>query len=159
FLSRMAALKMSAPQDAEQVLLRDVILYRLFYGSVPWWGRTYAHFSLNSLLQQLLEEDMPQAVLLFKYAGTIPYVMERFLYGVEPPVFFQVARAAGLSGLAYEAYESMDVLLQTLQARMTAGLQEKQLQRRLLQAYWQVWAKTGYGYFDTEDFIVWTIRL
>lgn len=159
FLSRMALLKKEDSPHVEHVLLKDVILYRLFYGSVPWWGRTYAHFSLNSLLQQLLEVDMPQAVLLFKYAGTVPYVMERFLYGVEPPVFFRVARAAGLSAVAGEAYESMDTLLQALQVRMAGGLQEKQLQRQLLRAYWQVWAQTGYGRFDTEDFVVLTVQL
>ncbi|GAA0553580.1 contractile injection system tape measure protein [Chitinophaga japonensis] len=158
FLTRLAAFKKDGPQDVGHVLLRDVILYRLFYGSVPWWGRTYAHFSLNSLLQQLLEQDMPQAVLLFKYAGTVPYAMERFLYGVEPPVFFQAARAAGLPDLAYEAYESMDALLQTMLARMAGGLPARLLQKLLLQAYWQVWAQTGYGHFDTEDFTVLTVR-
>lgn len=139
-------------EDTVQVLLRDLILYRLLYGSIPWWGRTYAHFSIQSLLQQLMDQALPEAVTVFKYTGTLVYAMDRFLPGVTPELFFQLARTAGASNAALNAYDQIYTLLQSVQRYIISGVKAAVLQQQLMKAFWQVWSDAGYGHFSVPAF-------
>ncbi|KAA2239996.1 hypothetical protein F0L74_27850 [Chitinophaga agrisoli] len=138
--------------SSEQQQLRDILLYRLIYGSVPWWGSGYAHFSLNSLLLQLIEQWPEQAVAVFKYAGTAPAAMERFITGIEAPVFFRIAHMAGLPPAAQEVYESVYALLQHISASIAPGTGTG-LQLPLKKALWQTWAGSGYMSLTLAAFI------
>jgi hypothetical protein len=152
FMARPAA---QAPADlagAEQVLLQDVLLYRLVYGSIPWWGRTYAHFSLNSLFEQLLERAAATAVMVFKYAGTLSYTMERLLAEIRPALFFSISRAAGITEQACDAYDQVYALLQAVQRYIISGLNVSVFQPQVMKAFWQTWALGGYRHFQPGDF-------
>lgn len=143
----------------EQQQLRDVLLYRLLYGSIPWWGSTYAHFSINSLWQQLMEQSMSLAVAVFKYAGTIPYAIERSLQETTPEVLLRLMQAAKLPAPVLDVYESLYALLQTISAQIQpalAGLQSLQLQ--LLKSIWQTWALTAYTRLELPAFITAAIQ-
>ncbi len=142
---------LAGPSSAQQQL-RDILLYRLIYGSVPWWGSSYAHFSINSLLLQLIEQWPEQAVAVFKYAGTAPAAMERFITGIEAPVLFRVAFMAGLPPAVQEIYESVYGLLQHISASITSGAGAR-LQRVLIKALWQTWAGAGYAALPQPVFI------
>jgi len=143
----------------EQQQLRDVLLYRLLYGSIPWWGSTYAHFSINSLWQQLMEQSVPQAVAVFKYAGTIPYAIERSLQETTPEVLLRLMQAAKLPAPVLDAYESLYALLQIISAQIQpaiAGLQS--LQQQLLKSIWQTWALSAYTQLELPAFITAAIQ-
>ena len=143
----------------EQQQLRDVLLYRLLYGSIPWWGSTYAHFSINSLWQQLMEQSTPQAIAVFKYAGTIPYAIERSLQETTPEVLLRLMQAAKLPAPVLDGYESLYALLQTISAQIqpaVAGLPSLQLQ--LLKSIWQTWAVSAYTQLELPAFITAAIQ-
>lgn len=147
-----------AAENPEHILLRDVILYRLLYGSIPWWGRTYAHFSIQSLLQQLMEQSAAEAVLVFKYAGTLAYAIERFLPGMTSAFFFHISQAAGVTDMAVNAYKQVYALLQSVHSHVVSGVNGSVLQQQVLKAFWQTWAATGYGRFSVTGFTEAAVR-
>lgn len=163
FFTRPSALHGVIPaaphaEDAAHILLRNVILYRLLYGSIPWWGRTYAHFSVHSLLQQLMEQSVAEAVMIFKYAGTLTYAMDRFLSGITAARFFTIARAAGATNIAQDAYEQVYTLLQSVHRYMLSGVKAAALQQQVMKSFWRVWADTGYGHFSITAFTEEAVR-
>jgi hypothetical protein len=137
----------------EQQQLRDVLLYRLLYGGIPWWGSTYAHFSINSLWQQLLQQSPAQAAAVLKYAGAVPYALERCLQETSPEVLLRIMQAAGLPAAALSLYESVHTLLQTIGVQITPPVTGVQLQQPLLKSLWQAWAGAGYGDVTLPAFI------
>jgi len=158
--ARMAGMVpgMASSEDPAHILLRDVILYRLLYGSIPWWGKTYAHFSVHSLLQQLMEQSVTELVMVFKYAGTLSYTMERFLSGITSEQFFTIARASGLTDMARDAYEQVYTLLQSVHRYVISGVKTSVLQQQVMKAFWRVWAEAGYEHFSTAGFTEEAVR-
>lgn len=148
----------SSSEDPAHILLRDVILYRLLYGSIPWWGKTYAHFSIHSLLQQLMEQSAAEAVTVFKYAGTLAHAMERYLSGITAEQFFTIARAAGTTDTARTAYEQVYTLLQSVHRYMISGVKAAVLQQQVIKAFWRVWADAGYRHFNITSFTEEAVR-
>lgn len=148
----------ASSDDPAHILLRDVILYRLLYGSIPWWGKTYAHFSVHSLLQQLMEQSVTEVVMVFKYAGTLAYAVERMLSGITFDQFFTIARAAGATDTARDAYEQVYALLQSVHRYMLSGVKAAVLQQQVMKAFWRVWADAGYGHFSTTSFTEEAVR-
>lgn len=134
--------------DAPARLLRDVILHLLTYGSIPWWGKTYAHFSLNSLLQQLADQQPGQTLTILEYAGTLPDAMYRLINAVTPSVFFRLLQYRGLHTVVEEVYDNLYMLLSAVQQLVNVStLPQEQL---VLQAIWQSLAATRYRQIDKE---------
>ncbi|PSL45356.1 hypothetical protein CLV51_10458 [Chitinophaga niastensis] len=130
----------------KQVLLRDVILHLLTYGSISWWGKAYAHFSLNSLLEQLADQHPDQTLTILEYAGTMPDAMQRLIAGIKAPVFFRLLKHSGMDTAAEEVYDNIYVLLMAVQQLTTVTTLP--LEQFVLQALWQSLAITRYRRVD-----------
>ncbi|CAL1518634.1 contractile injection system tape measure protein [Chitinophaga sp. MM2321] len=127
---------------ARHVLLRDVILHLLTYGSISWWGKKYAHYSLNSLLEQLATQHPEQTLTILEYAGTIPAAMQRLITGVSAPVFFRLLRHTGMDTAAEEVYDNLYSLLSAIHLLLPASVYTPE--QLVLQALWQSLAATRY---------------
>jgi|GEM_PF-931899 len=138
----------STDSSNTQRLLRDVILHLLTYGSIPWWGKAYAHFSLNSLLQQLAGQQPDQTLTILEYAGTLPDAMHRLISDVTPSTFFRLLQHRGMHTAAEEVYDNLYTLLSAVQQLVNVStLPQEQL---VLQAIWQSLAATRYRQIDKE---------
>ncbi|HWV64282.1 contractile injection system tape measure protein [Chitinophaga sp.] len=138
-----------APDTAtKRLLLRDVILHLLTYGSISWWGKAYAHFSLNSLLEQLADQHPDQTLTILEYAATLPAAMQRLVTGVKPAVFFRLLKTSGMSTAAEEVYDNVYTLLIAVQQFVSITAQP--LEHFILQAIWQSLAATRYRRINKE---------
>ena len=135
-----------ADTAVKRLLLRDVILHLLTYGSISWWGKAYAHFSLNSLLEQLADRHPEQALTILEYAGTLPEAMLRLVTGVKAAVFFRLLQYNGMATAAEEVYDNVYTLLLALQ-QLTA-VTTLPLEQFILQALWQALAAGRYRRID-----------
>jgi hypothetical protein len=158
FIPRPGLANIITTEGSGQRQLRDVLLYRLLYGSTPWWGKTYAHYSLNSLFEQLLGQAPAEAVLVFKYAGTLPYAMDRMLTGITPALFLQALRSAGLAEQACDTYERLSALFAAIHSHIVSLVRAPILQQQVMKACWQVWASSGYGHFNVTVFMDTAVR-
>jgi hypothetical protein len=131
-----------ADTAVKRLLLRDVILHLLTYGSISWWGKAYAHFSLNSLLEQLADGHPEQTLTILEYAGTLPEAMLRLVTGVKAAVFFRLLKYNGMATAAEEVYDNVYTLLLALQQLTTVTTLP--LEQFLLQALWQSLAADRY---------------
>ncbi|MDR6570903.1 contractile injection system tape measure protein [Chitinophaga ginsengisegetis] len=132
----------------KRLLLRDVILHLLTYGSISWWGKTYAHYSLNSLLEQLADQHPDQTLTILEYAATLPGAMYRLVTGVKPTVFFRLLKSSGMSSAAEEIYDNVYTLLMAVQQFVTVStLPPEQF---ILQAIWQSLVATRYRRISKE---------
>lgn len=127
---------------AKQLLLRDVILHLLTYGSISWWGKDYAHFSLNSLLEQLADQHPEQTLSILEYAGTLPDAMYRLIAGVRPTTFFRLLQHSGMGTTIEEVYNNVYTLLLAVQQLVT--ITSLPLEQFVLQALWQSLAAARY---------------
>lgn len=132
----------------KRLLLRDVILHLLTYGSISWWGKAYAHFSLNSLLEQLADQHPDQTLTILEYAATLPAAMQRLVTGIKPAVFFRLLKTSGMSTAAEEVYDNVYTLLIAIQQFVTITTQP--LEPFILQAIWQSLAVARYRRINKE---------
>jgi hypothetical protein len=144
----IAAAPFAGDTGIKRLLLRDVILHLLTYGSISWWGKTYAHYSLNSLLEQLADQHPDQTLTILEYAATLPAAMYRLVTGVKPAVFFRLLKNSGMSTAAEEVYDNVYTLLTAVQQFITVStLPPEQF---ILQAIWQSLAATRYRRISKE---------
>lgn len=144
----IAATPFAPDTGIKRLLLRDVILHLLTYGSMSWWGKAYAHFSLNSLLEQLAEQHPDQTLTILEYAATLPAAMQRLLTGVKPVIFFRLLKTSGMSTAAEEVYDNVYTLLIAVQQFVIITTQP--LEHFILQAIWQSLAATRYRRINKE---------
>lgn len=144
----IAAAPFAPDTGIKQLLLRDVILHLLTYGSISWWGKAYAHFSLNSLLEQLAAQHPDQTLTVLEYAATLPAAMQRLVTGVKPSVFFRLLKTSGMSTAAEEVYDNVYTLLIAVQQFIFITAQP--LEAFILQAIWQSLAATRYRRIHKE---------
>ncbi|WP_436491308.1 contractile injection system tape measure protein [Chitinophaga sp. ARDCPP14] len=144
----IAAASFTGDTLTKRLLLRDVILHLLTYGSMSWWGKIYAHYSLNSLLEQLADQHPDQTLTILEYAATLPAAMYRLVAGVKPAVFFRLLKSSGMSAAAEEVYDNVYTLLTAVQQFVTVStLPPEQF---ILQAIWQSLAATRYRRISKE---------
>ena len=142
----IAAAPFTVDTAVKRLLLRDVILHLLTYGSISWWGKAYAHFSLNSLLEQLADQHPEQTLTILEYAGTLPEAMFRLVTGVKAAVFFRLLKHSGMNTAAEEVYDNVYTLLLAVQQLTTiTTLPPDQF---VLQALWQSLAASRYRRVD-----------
>ncbi|HEY8954837.1 contractile injection system tape measure protein [Chitinophaga sp.] len=138
----IAATPFAPDTGIKRLLLRDAILHLLTYGSISWWGKTYAHFSLNSLLEQLADQHPDQTLTILEYAATLPAAMQRLVTGVKPAVFFRLLKTSGMSTAVEEVYDNVYTLLLAVQQLVTITAQP--LEPFILRAIWQSLAAARY---------------
>lgn len=144
----IAATPFAPDTGIKRLLLRDVILHLLTYGSISWWGKAYAHFSLNSLLEQLADQHPDQTLTILEYAATLPAAMQRLVTGVKPAVFFRLLKTSGMSTAAEEVYDNVYTLLIAVQQFVIITTQP--LEPFILRAIWQSLAVTRYRRINKE---------
>lgn len=144
----IAATPFAPDTGIKRLLLRDVILHLLTYGSISWWGKAYAHFSLNSLLEQLAVQHPDQTLTILEYAATLPAAMQRLVTGVKPAVFFQLLKTSGMSTAAEEVYDNVYTLLIAVQQFITITTIPPE--HFILQAIWQSLAAGRYRRINKE---------
>ncbi|NLU93108.1 contractile injection system tape measure protein [Chitinophaga sp. Ak27] len=138
----IAAAPFGADTTAKQLLLRDVILHLLTYGSISWWGKDYAHFSLNSLLEQLADQHPEQTLGILEYAGTLPDAMYRLITSAKPTVFLRLLKHSGMDTVTEEVYNNVYTLLRAAQQLVT--ITNLPLEQFILQALWHSLAAARY---------------
>ncbi|WP_142686675.1 contractile injection system tape measure protein [Chitinophaga polysaccharea] len=144
----IAATPFAPDTGIKRLLLRDVILHLLTYGSISWWGKAYAHFSLNSLLEQLAVQHPDQTLTILEYAATLPAAMQRLITGVKPAVFFQLLKTSGMGTAAEEVYDNVYTLLIAVQQFITITTIPPE--HFILQAIWQSLAAGRYRRINKE---------
>ncbi|TWF31839.1 hypothetical protein FHW36_11728 [Chitinophaga polysaccharea] len=138
----IASTPLNADTTLKQLLLRDVILHLLTYGSISWWGKDYAHFSLNSLLEQLADQHPEQTLDILEYAGTLPDAMYRLVTGVRPAIFFRLLKHSGMDTTMEEVHNNVYTLL--LAAQQLVTITSLPLEQFVLQSLWQSLAAARY---------------
>lgn len=121
-------------------LLKDLLLYQLITGTIPWWGKQYAHYAIDSLIRQLLEQRPRDVVAVMRYVAPNQLIVARILSQVRIDTLFMIMAVTDTQALTARSYEILynSILNNVSLFRITAA----QWRASLIQAIWQSWLQT-----------------
>jgi hypothetical protein len=128
----------------QSVVLKDVLLHWLTYGSIPWWGSQYFDQGPAAMFQLLLTTAPADAFMLLKYAGTIPNIRKRVIYQLPEQLIIDLLskQPGGDAGVKLYQY-----LVQAF-AEINTGPSNI-----LLLTFWEIYIAGQYRKFDSAAFI------
>jgi hypothetical protein len=133
------------------VALKDLLLYWLQYGVIPWWGREYFDLTPGEMFGVLAKESFDDAILVIKYAATDVLMQKRVIHQLPGDVilnlFDQLPQGNEATKLYFKLYESF-TLLDELRLSDHAILE-----KQLLLILWDSIKISGYTEFDAGAFI------
>ncbi|MHB8208154.1 contractile injection system tape measure protein [Mucilaginibacter sp.] len=136
-------------QTSRTVVLKDVLLHWLAYGSIPWWGSKYFEQGPAAMFQTLFTTGPAEAFLLLKYAGTIPHIRKRVIYQIpEQLIINLLGKQPGGEG-AVKLYQ---YLLQAFN-KVNGSHDLSGSFNVLLLIFWDVYIAGEYKKFDNVSFI------
>jgi hypothetical protein len=131
------------------VVLKDVLLHWLTYGSIPWWGSKYFEQGPAAMFQTLFTTAPAEAFLLLKYAGTIPNIRKRVIYQLPQQLIINLLgkQPGGTSAIKLYQY-----LLEAFN-KVSGNHDLSGSSNVLLLIFWEVYIAGEYKKFDNVSFI------
>jgi len=131
------------------VVLKDVLLHWLTYGSIPWWGSKYFEQGPVAMFQALFTTAPAEAFLLLKYAGTISNIRKRVIYQIPEQLIITLLSKQPGGEIAVKLYH---YLLQAFN-KVNGNHDLSGSSNILLLIFWEVYIAGEYKKFDTVSFI------
>ncbi|ASZ12279.1 hypothetical protein KTO58_13325 [Chitinophaga pendula] len=137
-------------------LLKDLLLYQLTTGAIPWWGKQYAHYAIDSLIQQLLEQSPGDVLTIMRYIGNNHTIVSRILSQVRIDTLFKIIAVTDTQAVAARSYEILyNAILNNVSLfRITPA----QWKTSLVLAIWQSWLQTGDAPLQAHTILQATLR-
>ncbi len=129
------------------VMLKDVLLHWLAYGSIPWWGKEYFDWAPGAMFETLLAQAPHDAVLLFKFAGTDANMQQRIIYQLPVRLIFDVLKRCSHR---IEAFKLCEYLLSAFTA--VNNNNQTDAEKFITLVFWNVFIEGGYKTFDADAF-------
>ena len=136
-------------ETSRTVVLKDVLLHWLTYGSIPWWGSKYFEQGPAAMFQALFTTAPAEAFLLLKYAGTIPHIRKRVIYQIPEQLIIALLSKQPGGEIAVKLHQ---YLLQAF-SKVNGNHDLSGSSNILLLIFWEVYIAGEYKKFDTVSFI------
>ena len=147
--SKNNAVSNTYTETIRTVVLKDVLLHWLIYGSIPWWGSKYFEQGPATMFQNLFTTAPYDAFLLLKYAGTIPNIRKRVIYQIPQQLVISMLSKQPGGETAVRLYQ---YLLQAFN-RQGKGNNLQPISNMVLLVFWDVYIAGNYKKFDSVSFI------
>jgi hypothetical protein len=133
------------------VVLKDVLLYWLRYGVIPWWGKEYFEQSPADMFGLLLKKLPDDVLLIIKFAATDAAMQQRITYQLPADLIIAIFNNIPQGVHAVQLYQYLLDALTTVEQLNKGSLQ--QTQKLLVLALWDAFKILDYGSFDTAGFM------
>ena len=133
------------------VQLKDVLLYWLQYGFLPWWAQSYTNYTPADMVAQLLSASADDVVAVFKYAGTDAMMRQRLLYQLPAGLIMEVMAHYPQGAEAIKLYQYLLATTKALKGSESNNLIV--IDKLLIQVLWEVYLKAGYQVLNVSHFI------
>ena len=130
--------------------LKDVLLYLLYYGSIPWWGKEYFNQPPESLLELLFDRSPQEAVSLIKIAGLDERATQRFLHQFPSYLMLRIVSRLPVGVQVSKAFEDVAVIVHTIP--LFSNVSSRSCELIMLEVLWNCLAAQGYVAFDETNF-------
>lgn len=137
------------PETRQSVVLKDVLLHWLTYGSIPWWGSQYFDLGPAAMFQSLFTTALADAFMLLKYAGTIPNIRKRVIYQLPEQLIIALLSKQSGGDNAVKLYQYLlQAFAEVKNINPLTGASNI-----LLLVFWEVYIAGQYKKFDSAAFI------
>ena len=136
-------------ETTRNVVLKDVLLHWLTYGSIPWWGSKYFEQGPAAMFQTLFTTAPAEAFLLLKYAGTMPHIRKRVIYQIPEQLIITLLSKQPGGENAVKLYQ---YLVQTFN-KLGKSNDLQGISNTVLLVFWDVYIAGDYKKFDNVSFI------
>jgi len=136
-------------ETSRTVVLKDVLLHWLVYGSIPWWGSKYFEQGPAAMFQTLFTTAPAEAFLLLKYAGTIPNIRKRVIYQIPEHLIIKLLGKQPGGESAVKLYQYLSQAFNKVNGNNNSSGSSN----ILLLIFWDVYIAVEYKKFDTVSFI------
>ena len=133
------------------VSLKDLLVFLLQYGSMPWWGKeTGKGRSQQSLMELLIQLSPQEAVQVFRLAGTQANLRKRFLAYFTTELVVSIMSRTKAGKEAIDLFYGMMALIQRYPANLPVT--PFQLSQLVMGQLWEVLVVHHYQYVNSSAF-------
>lgn len=137
----------------EAQMLSHLLRFLLQYGTLPWWGRSYAGKSPFTFFQQLNQLSIVEMQLVFRFAGSTAQLRQRWLQMLGKESFMTALRSfehsATIIQLLQEQDDLAEVITTAIQYNKPDSVKMDMIARNLV---WQVFHQGRYQFFSVQEF-------
>lgn len=140
-------------ETKKQVVLKDVLLYWLNYGNIPWWGSTYFDQGPTNMFLSLLATAPGDAFVLLKYAGTMPNIRKRVIYQFPAELIMDAFASQTNAYQAVNHYQYLLAAFAEVVKTLKITVAGAEIETALLTIFWDVYIAGEYKTFNERIFI------
>ncbi|OCX53153.1 hypothetical protein BEL04_02220 [Mucilaginibacter sp. PPCGB 2223] len=150
---RGAAYHRDTTAEKRQVVIKDILLYWLNYGSIPWWGSSYFEQGPVNMFLSLLAQAPNEAFLLLKYSGTMPHIRRRVIYQFPAELVMDAFAQQNTASKAVKHYKYLLAVFAETAKALQFGISIKEIETVLLTLFWDEYKAGDYKVLNDRVFL------